>query len=244
MLKRVKFRRIQPKRVSKFSRRRLAFLWGSLGIRKIRINEILFVEALWGHAINKRNNLNNKYLLGIRKNTDVLDTRWLITGLSRAQLLLKSIMSLKGKVLVVTEPEVWKKRSAICRVNLGDWASGFVTNFKALHTMDQLPDCIVILTFDDKKLQQVVSEAVQMRVPVIVALDSNNNPLNIGYPIPINNNSLEALRSIAAFLYDSMVRGIFCYYKKFAEKGQALGRRERRRKSVRGKVKGKGQRDS
>jgi ribosomal protein S2 len=220
-------------------RKGLAFLWGLTGIRKIRIRELLFVEALWGHAVKKRNNINNKYLLGIRKNTDVLDTTRLITGLSRAQLLLKSIMSVKGKVLVVTEPGIWRNKSAIGKVNAGEWLCGFITNFKILHTMDQLPDCIVILTWDDKKLQQVVSEAVQMRVPVIVALDSNNDPVSVGYPIPINNNSAEALRSISAFLYESMLRGVMCYYTKFTKNKQGnivLGgtkkKKTRRKKSV------------
>lgn len=66
----------------------------------------------------------------------------------------------------------------------------FEKSFGNITQLQTKPDLIVF--FDNKLNQGLLKEAVEMNIPVISFLDSNDNPKNIDYPIPANTKSNKA----------------------------------------------------
>jgi small subunit ribosomal protein S2 len=64
-------------------------------------------------------------------------------------------------------------------------------SFEGLKDMDSLPDIIFII--DTDKHRMAVREAMKLNIPTIGIVDSNSNPSGITYPIPGNDDSMEAI---------------------------------------------------
>ena len=58
--------------------------------------------------------------------------------------------------------------------------------------MDGLPDALFIVDVGHEKI--AVSEANKLGIPVVGVVDSNNNPANIDYVIPGNDDAIRAVR--------------------------------------------------
>ncbi|MDZ7611244.1 MAG: 30S ribosomal protein S2 [Candidatus Moranbacteria bacterium] len=72
-----------------------------------------------------------------------------------------------------------------------------------LKNMKKLPAAILVLDIQKDKL--AVDEAKKEGVKVIALVDSNDNPENVDYPIPANNDALSSLKYLlGVFLKKSM----------------------------------------
>ena len=68
----------------------------------------------------------------------------------------------------------------------------------------KLPQLIVVLNPDDKDGIMAINEASQVLIPTIALVDSDASPLNITYPIPGNNNSIETISMFGNLVINSL----------------------------------------
>ena len=63
-----------------------------------------------------------------------------------------------------------------------------------IKALDKLPDALFVLSV--KKNQGAVKEAKKEKIPVMGLVDTNANPLELGYPIPANDDGISSLKLI------------------------------------------------
>lgn len=64
-------------------------------------------------------------------------------------------------------------------------------DFGGLLGMEELPSVLVIV--DTKRESTALHEAIKTGVPVVGIVDSNSDPSNVDYPVPMNDDSVEAV---------------------------------------------------
>ena len=64
--------------------------------------------------------------------------------------------------------------------------------FSGLRNMVRTPDCVIII--DPRCERKAVSECVKLRIPVISILDVSANPSLVDIPIPLNIDSIPAIK--------------------------------------------------
>lgn len=75
---------------------------------------------------------------------------------------------------------------------------GFING--GTNNLTTLPKLIVIFNPEDEDGIMAVNEAAQMLIPSIAIVDTDSSPLNITYPIPGNNNSIESISMFGSLL--------------------------------------------
>jgi len=65
-----------------------------------------------------------------------------------------------------------------------------------------LPDAIFLV--DIRKEKTAVAEAKKRGIPVIAMVDSNNNPENVNFPIPANNDAIKSIQMIVKTVSDTI----------------------------------------
>lgn len=80
------------------------------------------------------------------------------------------------------------------------------TSFEGIKNLSTLPDALFVVDTNLHKL--AIKEAVKSNIPTIGILDSNCDPENITYPIPGNDDSLEAIHFYYKLMSDSILEGM------------------------------------
>lgn len=76
-------------------------------------------------------------------------------------------------------------------------------NFEGIRNMKSLPDALFVI---DVRYESIaVKEAKKMSIPVIGIVDTNSDPSNIDYPIPGNDDSVEAIKLYLSLMKDSIL---------------------------------------
>lgn len=71
-----------------------------------------------------------------------------------------------------------------------------------LQTLDRKPDLMIIV--DTKREKAAVLEAQKLNVPIVGIVDTNGNPEDSTYPIPMNDDSPQALTYIMELIEDAL----------------------------------------
>ncbi len=71
--------------------------------------------------------------------------------------------------------------------------------------MDGLPDALFVIDVGHEKI--AVSEAAKLGIPVVGIVDTNNDPSNIDYPIPGNDDAIRAIRLYTRSAADAVLEG-------------------------------------
>lgn len=71
--------------------------------------------------------------------------------------------------------------------------------------MGGLPDALFVIDVDHERI--AVSEANNLRIPVIGVVDTNSNPDGVNYVIPGNDDALRAIQLYAAAIADACLEG-------------------------------------
>ena len=71
--------------------------------------------------------------------------------------------------------------------------------------MNGLPDALFVIDVGHEKI--AVSEAVKLGIPVVGIVDTNNDPSNIDYPIPGNDDAIRAIRLYTRSAADAVLEG-------------------------------------
>ncbi|PSQ72449.1 MAG: 30S ribosomal protein S2 [Bacteroidetes bacterium QH_2_64_26] len=74
-----------------------------------------------------------------------------------------------------------------------------------IRNMANLPGAIYIV--DVQREDIAVSEANNLGIPIIAMVDTNGNPKNIDYPIPVNDDALSSIELVTSTLTDAIKEG-------------------------------------
>jgi len=85
-------------------------------------------------------------------------------------------------------------------------------NLEGIRRMRELPAAVVVV--DPVNEANAVKEATIMEIPVVAIIDTDGDPDEVDIPIPANDESVHAIRSILGELVESILEG-----KGFYEKG-------------------------
>ena len=75
-----------------------------------------------------------------------------------------------------------------------------------IRDMANLPSAIYIV--DVQREDIAVSEANNLGIPIIAMVDTNGNPKNIDYPIPVNDDALSSIELVTSTLTDAVQEGL------------------------------------
>ena len=68
-----------------------------------------------------------------------------------------------------------------------------------------MPDILVVV--DVKREHTAIREAKAKGVPVVAIVDSNSDPTEIDYPIPMNDDASKALEYVLGLVKDAILAG-------------------------------------
>ena len=74
-----------------------------------------------------------------------------------------------------------------------------------IKNMNGMPDAMVIIDVGHEK--NAVSEAVNLGIPVVGVVDTNNNPAGIDYVIPGNDDAMRAIKLYVSVFADAILEG-------------------------------------
>jgi len=75
-----------------------------------------------------------------------------------------------------------------------------------IESLEKLPQALFII--DVKKEKTAVREAVKVKIPITALVDTNNNPADVNYVIPANNDATKSIEYITSLVADSIKEGI------------------------------------
>ncbi len=75
-----------------------------------------------------------------------------------------------------------------------------------IRDMASLPGAIFIV--DVKREEIAVSEARNLGIPIIAMVDTNGNPKEIDYPVPVNDDALSSIELVTSTITDAIKEGL------------------------------------
>lgn len=78
-------------------------------------------------------------------------------------------------------------------------------NLGGIRDMKRLPQLLAAV--DYKKSKTAIDEARIMRIPTICLIDTDDNPLNVTVPIPVNDDASKVIQIVLAKLADAVIEG-------------------------------------
>lgn len=75
-----------------------------------------------------------------------------------------------------------------------------------IESLDKLPQALFII--DVKQEKTAVREATRMKIPMVALVDTNNNPTDIEYVIPSNNDATKSIEYITSLVAEGIQEGI------------------------------------
>jgi|SRR5579885_45376 len=168
---------------------------------KISLNDLIKYKISIGH--NKYYPSMFPYLLGKIGKTYIIDINNTISTIQTVIKYIRSILSNKGKLLIVSDEEYFNtilnsysdfvKHKRYC-------LNGFLTNKEGIKEDIFIPDCIFI--FNPDMNINLIKEANLLKIPVIALINTNTNAdsYEITYKIPSNNNSISVVNLYSEIL--------------------------------------------
>lgn len=133
-----------------------------------------------------------------------VDQRWLGGMLTNFKTIKQSVKRLK-------ELEAMSQDGTLTRFNKKE-ALGLTRELEKLErslggikNMRGIPDAVFVIDVGHEK--NAVSEASKLNIPVIGVVDTNNDPLEIEYPIPGNDDSIRAIQLYVRAAADAVLEG-------------------------------------
>ena len=186
----------------------------------VTLHDLLDARVHMGHKAGMWNPRIRPYLYGMRNGVHIFNLNTTLTNLRRALNVVAHVAYQNGIILFVNERpqfEALTMQTAIrckqCFVT--SWVPGIVTNsYKLLKTM-RTPDLMVFLSVPRSKT--AVKESVTYGIPSVGVVDSDCNPNFVLYPVPGNDDSLQAVKLYSDLFCEVAMRGKFLREKHEAE---------------------------
>ncbi len=174
----------------------------------------------------------------IRCGMPYVNFRWLGGMLTNYKTIRQSIKRLKElEELLLDEKQVsrFTKKEILRLVNEKEKLSSSIEGIK---NMGGLPDALFVIDVGHEKI--AIKEAKKLSIPVIGIVDTNNNPAEIDYPIPGNDDALRAIRFYCKSLADTIIeaRGVLELAPVETEESQAAKATVKVKKVIKKKAEG------
>lgn len=115
----------------------------------------------------------------------------------------------KGSFSQLPKKEILKIEEEIARLNRQ------MAGFKE---MTSLPDALFIV--DIAKDSIALAEARRAGIPIVAMVDTNCNPDDVDYPIPVNDDAIRAIRLVCSKISDSIIEGKTSQVMETVEEGE------------------------
>lgn len=144
----------------------------------------------------------------IRCGMPYVNFRWLAGLLTNYKTIRLSIRRLKElEELLQDEKQTsrFTKKEILRLLNEKEKLSHSIEGVK---NMGGLPDALFVVDVGHEKI--AIKEAKKLSIPVIGIVDTNNNPADVDYPVPGNDDALRAIRFYCKNLADTLIeaRGV------------------------------------
>jgi small subunit ribosomal protein S2 len=166
-----------------------------------------------GHQKNRWNTKMSSYIIGKINNINIINIEYTIIILRIITNLIKETVSNKGKLLIILNKIKYIKNiinkiyNKHIKYNTNNKIiNGYLTNNKYINNHKYIPD--IIIFFNINKNIETIKEANKLKIPIIALIDTNNNPINITYPIPGNNDSIQSIQLITNIINNAVLLGI------------------------------------
>jgi len=144
--------------------------------------------------------------------------RWLGGTLSNFETIRNSIarMGKLEELLRASEDKESKiKLSKKERLGITREISKLAVNLQGIRSMKKLPD--VIFAVDILKERIAVSEAKNLRIPLVALVDTNADPSEVTFPIPANDDAVRTIKLFVNAVSDAFNEGRLIYQARLAE---------------------------
>lgn len=133
-----------------------------------------------------------------------VDHRWLGGMLTNYKTIRGSIKRLRdleaqetdGTFDRLTKKEALMRRRAMAKLE---------RSIGGIKDMSGLPDALFVIDVDHERI--AVTEANNLRIPVIGVVDTNSDPDGVDYPIPGNDDAIRAIQLYARVIADACIEG-------------------------------------
>ena len=137
-----------------------------------------------------------------RSGSFYVNSRWLGGTLTNFKTISSRIKRLKELEEAEASGE-WEKLPKKEAILLGKEKDKLAKNLEGIKEMRKVPNALVVCDPSDEKI--AVLEAKKLNIPVFALCDTNNDPDNIDYVIPANNDAEKALKLLVGTLCDAVV---------------------------------------
>uniref|UniRef100_A0A8C5NID6 30S ribosomal protein S2 n=1 Tax=Junco hyemalis TaxID=40217 RepID=A0A8C5NID6_JUNHY len=173
----------------------------------VSVKELIAVGAHYGHQARRWNPNMKPYIYGKKNNLHILDLNKSVDLIQKAYVALKKIVEQGGKVLFVGTKPVAKEtvlneatRSGCFYGKERDRLSSLLGGIKE---MRKRPDAIVVV--DSNWEHNAVHEAKLLHIHTFGLIDTNCEPSDVEFPIPVNVDGPESVKLIIGLLADAVV---------------------------------------
>lgn len=144
----------------------------------------------------------------IRCGMPYVNHRWLGGMLTNYKTIRQSIKRLKELEELLQNEKVISQLTKKEVLRLVGEKEKLSTLIEGVKNMGGLPDALFVIDVGNEKI--AIREAKRLSIPVVGVVDTNNNPENIDYPIPGNDDALRAIRFYCKTLADAVIeaRGV------------------------------------
>ncbi|XP_021365493.1 28S ribosomal protein S2, mitochondrial-like [Mizuhopecten yessoensis] len=182
----------------------------------VKVEDLFETCAHLGHKTGVRNEYMSPYIYGNRIGVDILDLGQTVEHMQLALNFLAHIAYRGGVILFISRnvqsiPLVEKTAEEAgeyshCRY----WRGGIFTNAtQQFGSVTRLPDTCIFLSTLNSVFEQhtAVVETAKMLIPTVGIVDTNTDPRLICYPVPGNDDSLQAIALYCRLFKQAILNG-------------------------------------
>ncbi len=144
----------------------------------------------------------------VRCGMPYVNHRWLGGMLTNYKTIRQSIKRLKELEELVLDEKIISRLTKKEVLRLVGEKEKLSTLIEGVKNMGGLPDALFVIDVGNEKI--AIREARRLSIPIVGVVDTNNNPDDIDFTIPGNDDALRAIRFYCKFLADAIIeaRGV------------------------------------
>jgi len=174
----------------------------------VTVKDLMNARVHFGHHAGCWTKYVRPYLYGIRNGIHIFNLDTTLINLQRALNVVGHMAYQRGVILFVNERTQFEALTQFtarkCKEYfVTNWRPGTLTNSYKLLKTTRVPDLMIFLSVPRSKT--ALKEALTYGVPMVGIVDSDCNPNFVLYPVPGNDDSLQAMH-----LYCDLFSEVIC----------------------------------
>jgi len=140
-----------------------------------------------------------------RANQYFVNNRWLGGMLTNFKTVKKSIERYKSLLEILEDEEKASELSKKERARMNRQLEKYRKSLDGIRGMSRLPQVLFVIDVNCESI--AVKEARRLGIPIVAVVDSNSDPLDIGYAIPGNDDSIRAIQLYCSKVANACLEG-------------------------------------